>query len=330
MGKKYKHLFDGIVEIDNIRDAYKKTAKGNRYTTGHLVFKENLEANICLIQSKLISQTYVHGEYSNFKVYEPKERIISSLPFRDRVVQHSFNNFLEPIFDKVFYPCSYACRKRKGTHTGVKAVQSTIRRMEKQGEVYYLKMDFSKYFHSIDKEILFKEIRRKISDKRVLKVLEEFDGDKGKGIPIGNLLSQLFANIYGHIFDRFIKTKLKQKHYFRYMDDTVILSHNKSELIEVQRKLRTFAYLYMKLKFSKWNIDKVNKKALNFLGYRIKANYKLIRKDSVVRAKRKVKRFTRLKLSKELDMFMASWTGHIMWADSFNLLNKLKGVTNGR
>jgi retron-type reverse transcriptase len=124
--------------------------------------------------------TYKHGGYSTFKVYEPKERFINSLPFGDRVVQHSFNNFLEPIFDKVFYPCSYACRKGKGTHTGVKAV------------------------------------------------------------------------------------------------------------------------------------------------------YKLIRKDTVVRAKRKVKRFTRLKLSKELDMFMASWTGHIMWADGFNLLNKLKGVTNGR
>ena len=330
MGTKYKNFFDGVVSVDNMRKAYKKTAKGNRYTTGHLVFKENLEANISLLQKRLKDGTYKHGAYSTFKVFEPKERFISSLPFGDRVVQHSFNNFLEPIFDKVFYPCSFACRKGKGTHTGVKAVQSTIRKMESENsEVYYLKMDFSKYFHSIDKEILFREIKRKVSDKRVLKVLEEFDGNNGKGIPIGNLLSQLYANIYGHIFDRFIKTRLKQKHYFRYMDDTVILSHDKNELIQIQRKLRTFAYLYMKLKFSKWNIDKVNRSSVNFLGYRIKANYKLIRKDSVVRAKRKVKRFTRLKLSKELDMFMASWTGHIMWADSFNLLNKLKGVGNG-
>lgn len=324
MGKKYKNIFENITSIDNLRDAYAKAAKGNRYTKGHLFFKEHIEANLALLQTRLIEQTYRRGDYNTFTVLEPKPRIISALPFRDRVVQHAINNLLEPIFDKVFYPCTFACRKTKGTHKGVIATQSAIRELQKNGTVYYLKMDFSKYFHSIDKKILFVEIRRKISDKRVLKVLEEFDGCEGKGIPIGNLLSQLFANIYGHIFDRFIKTKLRQKHYFRYMDDTVILSNDKNELVQIQKKLKIFARLYMKLRFSKWQIEKIDNKPLNFLGYRISADYKLIRKDSVVRAKRKIKRFTKLKLFDNLKMFLASWLGHIRHSDSFNLLNFLK------
>ena len=232
MGKRYKHLLEQISDIDNIRLAYKKAVKGgNRYTVSHLKFKENLEANLYLIQQQLKNEVYKHGEYHTFKVYEPKERVISSLPFKDRVVQHAINNIVEPIFEKGFYRTSYACRKNKGTHTGVKSVQASIRKTIKNGAVYYLKMDFSKYFHSINIDILFKEVCRKISDKRVVALLRGFAGDLKTGIPIGNLLSQLFANIYGHIFDRFVKTKLRMKNYFRYMDDTVIVCNSKSELV---------------------------------------------------------------------------------------------------
>jgi len=159
MGKRYKNLFEKIVNIDNLRLAYKKAVKGgNRYTAGHLKFKENLEANLFLLQEQLETEIYKHGEYHTFKVYEPKERIIASLPFKDRVVQHAINNIVEPIFENMFYKTSYACRKNKGTHKGVKDVQSKIRKLAKNGTVYYLKMDFSKYFHSIDVNILFKEI----------------------------------------------------------------------------------------------------------------------------------------------------------------------------
>jgi retron-type reverse transcriptase len=319
MGKKHKHLFEQVVDINNIRLAYNKAVRGgNRYTISHLKFKENLEANLHLLQQSLINGTYKRGAYHTFSVYEPKERLISALPFRDRVVQHCLNNILQPIFEKLFYYGSYACRPNKGVHNGVKDVQATIRRLAKQGNVYYLKMDFSKYFHSIDKEILFKEVEKKITDKKVLKVLKDFDGCTGAGIPIGNLLSQLFANIYGNIFDRFIKTKIKAKHYFRYMDDTVIISNSKKELVLIQKKLKIFARLFMKLKFSKWFIESISK-PLNFLGYRITPKYKLIRKDSVVRAKRKIKRYKRYNNQEKLKMFLASWLGHLKSADSYNL-----------
>lgn len=320
MGKRYKNLLEQISDIDNIRLAYKKAVKGgNRYTVSHLKFKENLEANLYLIQQQLINEVYKHGEYHTFKVYEPKERIIASLPFKDRVVQHAINNVVEPLFEKGFYKTSYACRKNKGTHAGVKAVQAKIRKLVKSGKVFYLKMDFSKYFHSINIDVLFKEIARKISDSRVIKLLLGFAGDLKTGIPIGNLLSQLFANIYGHIFDRFVKTKLRMKNYFRYMDDTVILCNSKNELKQIQRKLSLFSRIFMKMKFSKWHINSLIQ-PLNFLGYRITETYKLIRKDSVVRAKRKIKKYLEKKDFEKLKMFLASWSGHLRSADSWNLV----------
>lgn len=318
MGKKYKNLFEQIVDIENIRLAYKKAVVGgNRYGSSHLVFKENLENNLFLIQTELKNETYKVGDYYQFKVYEPKERLIHALPFKDRVVQHAIHNVINPIFEKTFYPCSYACRKNKGTHKGVKEVQSTIRRLSKKGEVFYLKMDFSKYFNSIFGTFLLKEISNKIKDLKVLKLLKLFINDVG--IHIGNLLSQLFANIYGHIFDRFIKTKLKIKHYFRYMDDTVILSNDKLKLIYIQKVLKRFSSIYMKLKFSKWFINSVESKGLNFLGYRIREKYKLIRKDSVVRAKRKIKKYKQEQNDLQLQKFLGSWTGHIKNCDSANL-----------
>ena len=320
MGKKYKYLFEKIVDIDNLRLAYKKAVKGgNRYTAGHLKFKENLEANLFLLQEQLKSEVYEHGAYRTFKVYEPKERIIASLPFRDRVVQHAINNIVEPIFENMFYKTSYACRTNKGTHKGVKDVQSKIRKLAKNGTVYYLKMDFSKYFHSIDLKILFREIEKKISDKKVLFLLRKFASNNKVGIPIGNLLSQLFANIYGHIFDRFIKTKIKARYYFRYMDDTVILSNDNLHLRQTQKLLKIFSKLYMKLKFSHWCISSIVK-PLNFLGYRIAENYKLIRKDSVVRAKRKIKKYKKTNDVTKLKLFLASWSGHLQSADSWNLV----------
>lgn len=319
MGVKYKNLFDRVYEIENLRSAYKKACRGgNRYTEGHLRFKENLEANLYRLQTSLSNGSYHHGPYTQFEVFEPKKRIINALPFADRVVQHAINNVIEPILENVFYSCTFACRKNKGTHAGVRAVQSAMRRMSTEGEVFYLKMDFSKYFASIDRGVLFQELERKISDKRLITLLEQFGDRNGVGVPIGNLLSQLFANLYGHIFDRHIKEELREKYYFRYMDDTVILSYDKEHLKALKRKLELFASSTLKLRFSKWMIASVNKQ-VNFLGYRIAPTYKLIRKDSVTRAKRKIRRFTSNEETGKLTAFLASWHGHVQTADSHNL-----------
>lgn len=323
MGKKYRNLFNKIVDIDNLRNAYKKTLKGgNRYTEGHLRFKENLEANLYILQQQMIKENYEIGEYYSFKVYEPKVREINSLPFRDRIVQHAINNIIEPIFEKTFYSASYACRKNKGTHKGINKVQSTMRKMKKIGEYFFLKMDFRKYFKSIYSKLLKSKIAKKITDNKTLRLIFKFIDERG--IAIGNLISQLCANLYGHIFDTFIKTKLKVKHYFRYMDDTVIFHKSKKYLKSIQKKLQVFIRVYMKLKFSKWFIQKAEVRFLDFLGVRIKSAYKLLRKNSVTRARRNIARFIRLELFDKLRMFLASWIGHATKADSYNLLKLLK------
>ena len=324
MGKKYRNLFEQISNIDNLRDAYKKVIKnGNRCKREALEFKEYLEVNLHELQKELNDETYQVGQVHNFVVYEPKKRVITALPFKDKVVQHAMNNIIEPIFEKTFYKTSYACRKDKGTHKGVNNLQSTIRRYKKQNkECYFLKTDFSKYFYSIGSKLLKLKVSKKITDRKTLRLLFQFIDDLG--LKIGFLSSQLLANIYGHIFDTFVKTKLKIKHYFRYMDDTVMLSTSKSELRRVQKILQKFSGIFMKLRFSKWFIEKVDVQFINFLGYRIKSDYKLIRKDSVVRAKRKIKRFIKLKLFDDLQKFLASWLGHALKADSFNLINIFK------
>ena len=324
MGKKYRNLFDSIVDIDNLRSAYKKTVRGgNRYSSGHLIFKENLEANLYVLQQQMIKETYNIGDYYTFKVYEPKVRDINSLPFRDRVVQHAINNVIEPIFDKTFYPTSYACRKGKGTQKGVNKLQSKMRKMKrKTGTYFFLKMDFKKYFKSVYSKLLKSKIAKKITDNKSLRLIFKFICDQG--IMIGNLLSQLFANIFGHIFDNFIKTKLRIKNYYRYMDDTVILHESKAYLRKIQRKLYTFMKVYMKIEFSYWMIQKAEIRFLDFLGYRIKSTYKLLRKNSVTRAKRNIARFIKLELFDGLRMFLASWIGYATKADSYNLLKLLK------
>lgn len=314
--------------MKNIRKAYKLAKKGNRWSESHLIFKENLNENLYNIQQEIMNETYKIGEYYTFPVYEPKLRIISALPFKDRVVQHAIHNIINPIFEKTFYKTSYACRKNKGTHRCMKDSQASIRRMNKEGNVYFLKTDFSKYFNSINPKILIKEIENKIKDFKVIKILKQFI--EIKGIKIGNLLSQLFANIYGHIFDRFIKTKLKIKHYFRYMDDTCFLNLKKELLIFLFKKLKIFSRIFLKLRFSKWYINKIENSSLNFVGYRIKANYKLVRKDSIIKMKRRINLFLKKEKFLELKLSLISWKGHIEKANTRNLQIYIKELIYGK
>jgi retron-type reverse transcriptase len=324
MAKKHRNLFEKIVDMDNLRDAYRKTVNGGkRYSHGHLLFKENLEFNLYTIRQELISGTYEHGDYYQFTLFDPKERVISCLPFRDRLVQHAIHNVIEPIFESGFYSCSYACRKNKGTHKAVMDLQSDIRRLAKNGNVFYLKTDFSKYFSSIDLSILHKEISRKLSDKRTLNLIKCFVKDTGKGLVIGSLLSQLFANVYGNMFDKFIKTRLKARHYYRYMDDAVVLSSDRMLLVKYQKIMKRFSGIYLRLRFSKWNIGSLSR-PVNFVGYRISDKYKLIRKDSVLRARRKINRYKKTGNTKKLSLFLSSWKGHVKWADSKNLMNHIE------
>jgi len=327
MGKKFRHLLSRIVEPSNLREAYRRARRDKRMTFGHLEFKEHAETNLSKIGRDLDSGTYTVGPYKTFTIYEPKAREIMALPFYDRVVQHALCNVVEPIIDAVLMPMCAACRTGKGTHYGVIRAQSHMRRLERSGSVYCLKMDFSKYFANIDRRILIGEIRRKISCEATMAIIETITPPAGKGLPIGNLTSQLWANLYGHMFDRFLVHELGIRHATRYMDDTVIFGNDLDELQSMKARIDAFVADDMALRFSKWSIQPISR-GVNFLGYRIWTTHRLLRRDSVRRAKRKLRRLRATGDKAALRRFVASWSGHASWADSHNLLTSLKLEAN--
>lgn len=316
MPKKHKNLIDQIVSIDNLREAYHKTAMGKRQTWGYLEFKEFAEANLLLIQQELGDGAYKIGEYRQFTIYEPKARLISALDFKDRLVQHALCNVVSPIMEATLLPQTFACRENYGTHAGVKYVQSTLRRT---GAKYFLKTDFSKFFPSIQRQTACELYRRKIGCDKTLAIIEEIIPPTGCGLPIGSLTSQLTANLVGGVVDRFVHFDLGHRYWARYMDDIVILSNDLGQLREDFQKIEEFSMQRLGLKISHWAAQPVSH-GINFLGYRVWPTHKLLRHSSVVRAKRKIKRYVEAKNYEALKRFIASWTGHAKWADANNLM----------
>ena len=323
MGQKFRNLIPHIFEPNNLREAYRRARRDKRMTTGPLEFKEHVEVNLARIGKELEAGTYSVGPYQTFTIYEPKAREIMALPFYDRVVQHAICNVVEPIFEAILMPMCAACRVGKGTHYGVIRAQSHMRRLYQDGSVYCLKMDFSKYFANIDRSVLIREIRRKISCEATMQLIERITPPSGKGLPIGNLTSQLWANLYGHIFDRFLVHECGVRHATRYMDDTVIFSNDLDELRSLKAIIDDFVTGTMLLKFSKWSIQPISR-GVNFLGYRIWTTHRLLRRDSVQRAKRKLRWLRAQGDNEALQRFVASWSGHASWADSHNLLTSLQ------
>lgn len=266
------------------------------------------------LRESLALETYEPLPPFHFTIFEPKPRNITALQFKDRIVQHSIYSVIYPIFNKTFLPNSYACRKGFGTHKCANDVQFASKRNR---DGWYLKTDFSKYFHSIDRSLLWKAINSKISCIKTKELIEKFVPKNGVGINIGELLSQLFANVIGNFVDMWLKHTAKIKTFFRYMDDIVIFGNSQEELTILKDELKIFCDT-IGLKFSKWFIKPV-KTGINFVGYIIFPDYKLIRKDSIRRSKRKL----RILAGEDRERFLASWLGHIGHANCYNLKQKL-------
>lgn len=314
--KTYKNLYDKICDFENLHRAYKQAIKCKRYRREILEFSRDLEANLLGIQRDLVYQTYEHGSYREFIVWESKKRVIKAAPFRDRVIHHALCNIIEPIFDCGFIDQSYACRKDKGTHKAIKKLQSYLRAVGKQA--YCLQCDISKYFGSIDHIILKSILRKKIADVKTLWLIEKIINSScdlsATGIPIGNLTSQLFANIYLNELDRFIKHQLRGKYYLRYMDDFLILGEVKKSL-EVL-KVIIQSYLTIKLKLTlhphKAVIFPV-RIGIDFLGYKIFSYHKLLRPSTVKRFAKKSHCVEGIK----------SWLAYARFGNSWRLCSQL-------
>jgi retron-type reverse transcriptase len=323
MAKKYRNLIARIAEEDNLREAYRRTAKGRRFTHAALQFKEYAELNLQRLGEDLLSGAYRTEPVREFMVHDPKPRVITALSFRDRVAQHALCQVIGPIFEATLLPRTYACRTGFGTHAGVVQLQADMRRLGKAGQpVYALKTDFSKFFPNVDRQVLHTILRRKVSCRATLALMEAITPTEGRGIPIGSLTSQLYANVYGGEVDRFIHFGLGQRYWYRYMDDIVVLGYSSAELRSIKDKMGRYAAEVLGLRFSHWAVSNVQQ-GVNFLGYRIWPTHKLLRRSTVTRAKRRLAELRDAGDGAALERFAASWVGHASWADSHNLLHSL-------
>lgn len=336
--KTYNNLYDKICSFENIYSAYLKARKGKRYHNDVIKFSINLEENLISIRDRLVNKTYHTGKYKHFTIYEPKERKIAALPFEDRIVQHSICNIIEPLFEKSFIYDSHACRKGFGVISG--SLRTTkFRRAAvdsfKNYRIYCLKGDIKKYFYSIDHSILKKLIRKRIRCSDTINLLEEIidSSESLIGIPIGNLTSQIFANIYLNEFDHYIKDVLRIKYYIRYMDDFIILHPDKRYLKAILSKIEKYFKYKLALDLnSKTQIFLVNRRAIDFLGYIVFYDHRLLRKGNVRRTKRKFKKFQKLYYNYTINLnsirpSIMSWLGHTKWSDSFQLVEKVLDAT---
>lgn len=321
MGKRYRNLIGAITSPRTMDRALRLTAAGKRLTPGYLDFKEYGALNLAALAREMAEGRYVSGTPHQFHIFDPKLRLISALPFRDRVAQQALCLVIAPIFDAAMLPRSFACRPGKGTHAGVMLLQADLRRETRSRQpLYFLKTDFSAYFASIDRAVLWRLIEAKISCAATLRVIEAMVPRHGIGLPIGSLTSQIFANLYtGATLDRHLQQTLGERLWYRYMDDLVALGRSSQHLRALKSEIETYAARELGLRFSKWSVAPVSR-GVNFLGYRIWPTHKLLRRDSVLRARRKIAAYRAAGDDERLREFLAAWLGHARWADSANLI----------
>jgi len=343
--KTYNNLYQKICSYRNLERAFKKAKKGKSFYPYVIEFEDNLEAELKKLQFELKSFSYKPHQLKRFIVRDPKTRTIHASSFRDRVVYHALINILEPIFDKRFIYDSHASRKNKGTLRAVQRFDKFKRKASKNGTLignaknnnlvkgYCLKSDIKHYFDTVDHERLLEIIERKIKDENAIKLIKQILNNfetpiKGKGMPLGNLTSQFFANVYLNELDQFVKHKLKAKYYIRYVDDFVILHENKEKLLEYKDKISKYLiYLRLELHPTKSNILPL-RNGITFLGYRIFYHHKLLRKSNL----RKFNRTFNEKLEfcesgcctfDDLFNSLEGWFGYAMWADTYKFRKKI-------
>jgi retron-type reverse transcriptase len=318
--KRVGQLFDQVFSEENFYFAYIDARKGKRKKRACFEFETNLGINLAALYEEVHTGSYKPKPYFKFIVYEPKERTIHAPVFRDIVVQHAIYRGIYAIFNRSFISTSFACRIGYGTHRASDYTQKALWAYHEN--LYILKLDIRKFFYSIDRDILRVLIERKIKDRRLVAIMMLFaKGDASLGIPIGNLLSQIYALIYLNPLDHFIKRKLKVRHYVRYVDDFILFGLMRDSCLMHRAQIVDFLRERLHLELSKSTIQKI-KRGVNFVGYRTWQNRRLIRKYSLYKFRRLVK--------KGKQESVVSLLGHAKRTNSlFYMLKTIKEYKNG-
>ncbi len=327
-----------MITFENLLNATHKAAQGKREQANVMHLWANREENLCQIQTELATQTYRPGGYTTFEIYYPKPRLISAAPFYDRVVHHALVNVVGPVIEASFIYDSYANRIGKGTHRAIRRYQDFLRQYR-----YVLKCDIKKYFPSIDHEVLKCQFRRKIADPQVLWLMDlivdcsnrqlivsdYFPGDtlltpanRRKGLPIGNLTSQFFANWYLTPLDHFVKEHLRCKAYLRYVDDFVLFHDSKRQLRDWEAAIRDFLNSYrLKLNPRRVQIYPASQ-GMRFLGQVVYRDCRRLPGENVRRFRRRLRTWQN-NPPVNAEQCIASWLGHAKQADTRGLIRSL-------
>ncbi len=247
------HKFEDIISIENLLEAWKEFLRGKRNKPDVQEFSLNLFDNILQLHQELANKSYQHGNYYRFTISDPKPRIIHKASVRDRLLHHAVHRVLYPFFERIFIADSFSCRINKGTHRSINRFRFFAYKVSKNHTrtCWVLKCDIRKFFHSIDHGILMEILSSYIANEDIIwllkSIIDSFNTAPEKGLPLGNLTSQLFANLYMNELDQFIKHHIKARHYIRYADDFVILSENRQWLESAVSLIEKFLHDELKL-----------------------------------------------------------------------------------
>lgn len=309
------NIYEQVYSIENLELADKRAGKGKALQNGVIKHRQNSQENITALHEMLKNKSFTTSAYTTFKISDPKERDIFRLPYYpDRIVHHAIMNVLEPMFVSVFTTDTYSCIKGKGIHAAAGAVRTALRDIP--GTQYCLKLDIRKFYPSIDHDILKQLLRRKIKDNDLLWLLDNII-DSAEGVPIGNYLSQYFANFYLAYFDHWLKEGKRVKYYFRYADDMVILSDSKSYLHQLLADIRDYLTNNLRLTIkSNYQVFPVAARSIDFVGYRFYHTHTILRKTIK-------QNFARMLFSRRNKGSIASYNGWAAHCNSINLMRKL-------
>jgi len=324
--KKFDLAYEDIVSVENLLEAWREFLRGKRGKRDVQEFGLGLMDNILTLHRELVNQAYKHGGYAAFNISDPKPRNIHKASVRDRLLHHAVHRQLYPFFDKVFIADSFSCRLNKGTHKAINRFREFAYKVGRNNTrtVWVLKCDIRKFFENIDHEILLSILRRHIEDEKVIwlleRVISSFHSKRaGIGLPLGNLTSQLLANVYMNEFDQFMKHELRIKYYIRYADDFVISLENKNWLVDLIPKVGEFIAQRLKLEL---HPDKVYIKTLasgvDFLGW---VNFPDHR---VLRTATKRRMFNRVRIDSRREV-LSSYLGLLKHGNTSRMKNNLLG-----
>jgi RNA-directed DNA polymerase len=334
MAKTYRNLWPDVVDWDNLLLAYQRCRRRKRFKPPAVRFHFNWEHNLLQLQQQLTAGTWTPGRYYNFRIHEPKPRLISAAPFRDRIVHHAVVNILEPIYERRFVFDSYACRRDKGTHHAIRRAQHFLRRYP-----YYLKTDIVRFFPSVDHAVLKQLLRRTIRDDSLLRLLDQvidsgrdvltdeapqhwFRGDtlldvlRPKGIPIGNLTSQFFANVLLDPIDHFLAGHPETRGCIRYADDLLIFGDSKDALWHVRDALsERLQQLRLRLHPDKTHINH-SRRGVKFLGLQVNSDTCRLTQDAARRFNQKRRRLqfefaTGQRVLSSVRESLIAWQAHV-------------------